>query len=589
MIAVDLMPEWKVNDLVLTDYPYSVDADSTVDIGEPEVEVVTIPGSLADGDLEREVRSGNRTYVLSVYIEGPTMGDLAENEAALRRELKKPSVLLTHDPGDGLGFASVYEVQVARMKPDRQDLHESHLIRRVTLTFTCGPFARSVDAVTVEALAPPPVTPTTATVNNADTTTGWNGTHRLYTTSYPVAPTDEGSFVRVEGNSTRVDPTLGLSASLSVASVSLTSTPYLLVEVKTETVPSYGYNLVFKAMISGSLVTLAPVISRATTSGTTLHVLSTSGGSLTSLSISVEYPGYANGLTRIDVHDVSRTDTLPQLSNRQITRVIEVGGTERTPASLHVVSANGTDPLTQVIVHTCPEDGSGYSPPLRRWRTSDSTGPVTADSALYSGAYEPIAFASGGFYAEVPTSALPEGGYTLLARIRLSASAPANVTVFYSTSTLFPGSSIQDGFTNGSEVITMTDTEWILVPITTLSLPSVRTKAGKVQIVLQASTTHAQVYLDEAWLLREDDDCALTITNTPLAHLWLDSPDLGSPVEQVWIGDGAATRVHPSAGLVAQGRHVLSPGGTAVFTAALSDNPETDATFYRRWHSNAAG
>jgi hypothetical protein len=109
-----------------------------------------------------------------------------------------------------------------------------------------------------------------------------------------------------------------------------------------------------------------------------------------------------------------------------------------------------------------------------------------------------------------------------------------------------------------------------------------------VQIALQVAAASPVVTLDEAWLFREDDDCALTIVKTARPHLWLYSPDLTSPVPRVWIGDGLTTRVHPGTGLEGMGAHVLSPEGTAVFTAALTDYPLTDATFYRRWHSNAA-
>ena len=101
-------------------------------------------------------------------------------------------------------------------------------------------------------------------------------------------------------------------------------------------------------------------------------------------------------------------------------------------------------------------------------------------------------------------------------------------------------------------------------------------------------TTPDRSNLDEAWLFREDDDCALSIVDTARSNLWLDSPGVSDSVETVWVGDDSQTRVHPGEGLIAQGRHVLSPGGTAVFTASLTDNPASDATFYRRWHSNAA-
>jgi hypothetical protein len=527
-------------------------------------EIVT--SLLADGDLVRITRYGNREVSFSVEITGPTLGALAHGEAALRAEVGGGNTLTWQAP-DVLSVPTVFEVAASEMAQTFDDLDELRRRRTFMVSLTCSPAARSADAVTVEAIEAPPVTPTTVTVNAADATAGWSvnsGSSLVDAGTYLTASTT-GSL---------------LTLVLTLAPFNLTGTPYVTVEMA-GSVPTY-----FSVDTGSGPVAITPWLARATGTGTVLYVFEVGEVDLYAISVTRKGSpvGGAGGFHTFHMHDVSATDTPPQVSPRQITRVIEVGGTERTPASIHVQSEDGIDALGQCIVHTCPEDGSGYSPPLVRWRVSGS-GSGATDATAFSGEYEVINTTS--WVAEVPTSALPEGGYILVARLRAQTAGVVSIT--WSTSTIFPDAVTQQGFTVGAfNHDFAVGNEWEIVPIEVLSLPSVRTKAGKVQIALQVAAASPVVTLDEAWLFRDDDDCALTIVETDQPHLWLDSPDLDSPVPRVWIDDGDATRVHPGEGLKAMGAHVLSPEGTAVFTAALTDYPLTDATFYRRWHSNAA-
>lgn len=541
--------------------------------GAPVKEIVT--SLLADGDLVRITRYGNREVTFSVEITGPTLGAVAHGEAALRSEIGRRNAL-TWQPPDALSVPTVFDVVTSEMAQTFDDLDELLGRRRTfVLALTCSPDARSADPVTVEALE---AGTTTTTVDACDSTSGWSGSRSG--AGSPALGIWTGGVGVVDLDSAVTSPeTWTLTRT---GSVDLAATPYLVIEARTVS-PTEQV-----VAATGDGVTL-PLLSVRSIDSDGWMEFTYLGSSVVSELTFTHTSGVDEVWQGLIVREVTRTDVLPGQTARQLARILAVGGTERTPASIHVQSEDGTDPLTQVIVHTSPEDNSGYSPPLRRWRTADFPSPDTGtDASLYSGEYEGIAVATGGFYAEVPTSALPEGGYTLLARVRLAASPPATVTIFYSTSTIFPDSTTQQGYHNDSEVVTLTDTNWTLVPLATLSLPSVRTKAGKVQIVIQASDDAAQVYLDEAWLFREDDDCALTIVDTERPHLWLDSADVDSAVPTVWVGDGGDTRVHPGTGLLAMGAHVLNPEGTAVFTASLTDNPATDATFYRRWHTNAA-
>jgi hypothetical protein len=552
------------------DFTFDVLADgATFGVAQGVQEVVR--SLLADGDLYRITRYGNREVSFRVQIEGPSLGSLAHGEAALRAEVGRPN-LLTWQPPDALSVPTVFEVVASEMAQTFDDLDELKRRRVFVVTLTCGPFARSADMVTVEALVSGT---STVVVDTCDSTTGWavadGSPDTLSTSAGAVWATDSAG-----GND---QMSLRRAASIDVS-----AHPYFKLEWKAN--PGSGY------MILGISAAANPFPSElrrvALGDGWFRSTWLVEPGDLDS-GFQLSYVNTSPSTTDyLAIREVSKSDVAPGTTPRQQTRIIVVGGTERTPASIHVQPENGTDPLEQIIVHTCPEDGSGYSPPLRRWRTADSSGTEVDSPITLSGKYESIVSGAGGFYAEVPTSALPEGGYALMARIAVTNVAGGDVTIFWSTSTIFPDATTQQGYVNGSITHSFSADGYEMVPIDVLSLPSVRTMAGKVQIVLQVVSHPDDVVLDEAWLFRVDDDCALTIVETERPHLWLDSAGVSSPVPTVWVGDGEETTVHPSEGLKQMGAHVLSPEGTAAFTAALTDNPLTDATFYRRWHSNAA-
>lgn len=551
-------------------YSFSVLAEGTgFGVAQGVREVVT--SLLADGDIVRTTRFGNREVSFPVQIEGPTLGSLAHGEAALRAEVGRRNTLMWQAP-DVLSVPTVFEVVDSEMQQTFNDLDELRRKRTFILTLTCSPFARSADAVTVPALISGGVASSTV-VDTCDSATGWSAA--MNGVSAGVSTTWETGAVSV------VDlgaPTPSLLTLTRTGTISFSTQRYLVIEAGFS--PSLGAVPIYAYAGTSPSASEIPKVSQQQISPGWFRCIFDQGG--TSLS-AVTFSGYFTPENAdLKIRDVSKRNQ-PGTVPRQQTKIIAVGGTERTPTNLHVQTANGADPLGQCIVHTCPEDGSGYSPPLQRWRTVGQT--RTNDATAFSGTYESINTTS--WVAEVPTLALPEGGYVLMARLR--AQSAATVTVTWSTSTIFPDASTQEGFTVGTVQHTFAaGNVWELVKMEALTLPSVRTKSGKVQIALQVAAASPVVTLDEAWLFREDDDCALTIVETPRPHVWLDSPGLDSSVPRVWIGSGMTTKVHPGTGLKAMGAHVLSPEGTAVFTAALSDFPATDATFYRRWHSNAA-
>lgn len=581
-MSENLIPTWVIGSLDLTEYPFSVDRENAVDVGEPEMVVVSTPSQLADGDLERTVRHGNRTYVLPIYIEGPTLADVADAEALLRAELRRTGLTLTHDPGDSWAVPSVYEVQTVRMALSRDDTHESHLIRRWTLTLVCGPWTRSSSAVTVQAIAPPPGggTPTTASITTADTTTGWSAT-----SLGPGGPTSP-AVVDIGDGVSASDYAIQLKLMYALPTpVAPTGTPYVTVDLAGTTPTQFvgiGLDVAVGPMPVAATQVLPTGVVRYYLAVDTTKTLS---------GLHIVWNGSAAGAdgpqsVTFSVYDISRTDTLPSITTHQSARSLEVSGTERSPASINIAPGGSGTSLGWTIVHTTPETLAGYSPALRQFRTSGNT--VTSSSTLMSGGREPVN--STPVVAQVPLASLPEGEYAIAALMR--STVVGTFPIFYEARTLLPGIGYLGGTSDTvSATFTATNT-WTLIPLDVVTLPPVRSNGAFVQLNLSRTPVAAEVIdLDEWWTLRMGDDCATTILYDNAGFLWLDSPDVSSGVPRIWVGGNSnrSDAHHPSFNLYAQGAHALHPDGTAIFVATSGlEYPNVSATYYPRYHSNAA-
>jgi hypothetical protein len=567
-VSEDLAPTWVVGNVDLTDYPFSVDRNSAVDIGEPEMIVETLVSQLADGDLEREVRHGNRTYVIPFYIEGPTLADVADAEALLRAELRRDGLTLTHDPGDSWAVPSVYEVQTARMTPSRDDVHESHLIRKWTLTLTCTPWARSVNATTVAALAPPPVSPTTVSITTADTTAGFSA-HTGGGVSVPV--TDAGAYVTVTFSPGLADI---ITYELG-APVDMSATRYVVWEMSGQAPAGF---VAFGPTVAASLF---PVLAQAESGGRTTYVLDVADlGPINQLRVFP--PAHDRDSVTMNVHDISRTDTLPHVSPRQVSRIIEVGGTERAPASLHAQTSSGV--LGVTLLHTTPHDGSGYAPGMRRWRSSGNTTSANVDARKITGTWELLR--PNPVVSRTPAHSMPRGDYILLAAIK--SDTLGRLPISWAVKSVISGITL--GATEGTTYWNFTvANELAFVPITSLAAPIVRSGALDVEVHLLNPTSTVAMSVEEWFMFTDNEDSALSIVSTSEGGLWCDSADVDSSVPTVWVGPSKPFAYHPAAGLIAQGTHTFRPGPTMVTSVSDSnDYVEVDLTYHERWHSNAA-
>ena len=162
------VPRWILGDLDLTEWPFLSLPD---DYGSPENVMEVVDSLLADGSIVSSDRTANRTITHTVWIEEADSAALATAEAALIAETDKQRNTFTIEPGDGFGYATVFDTfrvqaqHVLNMDEERAGL------RRYDLTIPALPYGRSVDEVEVTA-APSTATPTT--VDGCTATTNWS-------------------------------------------------------------------------------------------------------------------------------------------------------------------------------------------------------------------------------------------------------------------------------------------------------------------------------------------------------------------------------------------------------------------------------
>ena len=537
-------------------------------------EVIT--SLLADGDLVRIDRYGNREVSFAVEITGPSLGALAHGEAALRREVGKPNALTWQAP-DVLSVPTVFDVVTSEMSQTFDDLDELRRSRTFVVTLTCAPFARSADLATVAGLEVGG-TASTVSVDTCDSTTGWEA----FINGSSAGPPDpawsgtSGGLWVYE----LYDPYPQTLALTRTGTFSVASTPYIVViaQVQVDSAVTSA-----RAVVDGVTQDLVLLSQRKIpTSGQYEYVFQVSGSTVTSLTLS----NYTEITTpaAFGVFDVSRTNLPPGQTPRQPSRIVEVRGTERTPGSLRISSPDGTSPLRLVLAATWPENGSGFSPPLRRWRSNGNTETVTADT--YSGKTEPLDPSYVQF--DVPIESLPVGTYQLM--MLAKADAGGDYAVESTIQSRHNGVTLGETTwgAGGTEVVTI-PAGWFLVPMGVYGIPIAAAKAGEFRISIKAPGAPG-VTFDEAWLFPVGDNCALTIAVATEPHLWLDSADADSRVPRIWEGASVdKTDAHyPANGIYTMGKHVFIPERTAVFTAAGVDWPDVTLTYHKRWHSNAA-
>lgn len=565
--------------LDLTAAPYMIPHGSNH--GGPLITLETVQTLLQDGDIELSRRAGNRTFQFDVIIEGANLAAIATAEAALALECDKDQNTLTVNVGDS---APVTVFRTFRFAPvfNRDDDWENARLRRYTLTFQALPFGTSTVKTTETAL--PASGSTTTSLDNGSATTGWTGTVNGVSRTPSTAG---GSVLLSETIASSGGFTYVLSKTFAATT---TSTKYLVVDWKP---PVFGWY--FTATGSGVNLPLVAEVP-SPTAGYVRSYFYVAASSLTALSLQwqAKIEVLVSATYSLAIDSVAVSDVAPVFGTaRQQLRSLTVKGSAPSPAQLTVESSTAALGTSLVYVYPNDETTNGYAPPLRQFRSAGlSTGAVTTDSAMVSGAREPMTLS----VYEVPLGLLPEGGYLLLARIGHTGSTTTNMQVTAATTV--------NGVTIASPKNTLltptisVSTTYTIFNLGYMHLPSIDLPPNTTGMVQLSINDSVGARLDEAWLFNVDIGSLIQVdcgtgsgsSGGSARRLFVNPPTLSEPNGSVRIGHAAdrSDSFYPASGIASWMTPRFEPPQVNVFTVTPNATDTAVSLAYNSsWHFHA--
>lgn len=547
---------------------------------------VVIQTLLQDGAAISRDGYDNREVTFSVVITASDSLGLAQGEAALAAEIGRRNELVWTPP-DNWGPPSVFVVVMSSMQSEFNDWGEMESAtygRRFVLSFVCKPFAQSRDRVVVAAVgggvAPP--AETKFLVDSCDVVGGW-------------AAVSPNTTLVAAGGQIRYQQAAQFTGSDQVVSASRTgvidtsATPYLLIDVvpigcRFGVPPSIvinGGTSEIKAAASGA----SPDIPGATRLWFPIPVSTVTSFVLSAVTVASPFTART-----IWVEAVYRTNREPFIgTGRQQFRSLTVTGSARTEGSLQI--AHETSALGITAVYTNRDDGSGYQPACRQYRTAGAA--VSADSTTASGSSSLLNGGTPETY-DIPSRAVPEGTYAPMARLK--ATTPGYYTVTLIASLL--SGAFELGSVTISQIVNVTST-WAMYELGSLSLPTVAVPSGSLAKVRLELSAGGAVEVDDTYIFNTTIG-ALSIvdcgTGTPAPggasnRLWIDTASLDVPRPAMWVGTQTdRSDAHHVEGSKIQSEmpHRFPPGPVNLFTVSDALYVAASLDFPPNWHSNAA-
>lgn len=520
-------------------------ADAT--FGDPVPIEQEIRSLLLDGSRVKRLRDGNRESYFVVRIKAKNPIALAQGEADLRAELYKSNTL-KWTPPHALVPTSAFVVVTSSFRWLFDDHRETQLTRIFGVRFVCLPHVRSDFEVLVPALATPPAgEPTVTSINAASSTTGWTGSS---------TPTTDGSSVIIkpaDAANPQIWPPTTRWAKLTIAATN--PTPYIRVKAHAA---------------RGTITALTLEVDGAAAANPVLvdgndYYFVTADTSVTTLKINASISQYLTNTVSpqaLYVDDVSKYSRLPSFgSGRQLTRTIDVLGSERTPGSIEMTAGSSLSNLA--IIHTIPDDGTGYTPQLS---TAFLSGSSATQAAYISGKDFTITSAN---VFEKPLAQIPEGRYELAALVvsTLAGTYAINWTAQVYVSGVAVGEQLS-GSANG----TWTGAGREYVTLGRMLLPPTRAAEANPNATLRITIQAASPanHLDEAWIFNLTDG-ALTVVKTNSWCVFLDGAAVDELTPSAWAGNSSdrsdAYALSRRTEILAIGQHIWRPGRTQIFTA----------------------
>ncbi len=548
--------------------------------GNPQPVISTLLSMLSAGSLVSRDGDDNRSPVLLVQIscDMPDGQALAAGESAWRGVCTRPTTLEWLPPQPGAARA-VFDVVDSSLEHVMDEVGEVLIKRTWRVLMSALPHARS-ESLTV---TPAVVAGSAVVVNNGSSATGW------------TAPRPAGAAVSVVSGAvvSTYNPAMNSGEFFGTAlrltqTVDTSVTKYLAVDWKSS-IPVYIGLRVNDGAANLPEVRREPIAGGYTRSYFYVDSFMSRVGagvdSVTVLEFGTVHPAQPAGSATLSIDQVDRMNALPSTgTSRQLTRVVQVGGSVPTYGSIDVVHPTAPFGMGRIIVYTYP-GASPFNPALSPWTSTSGT--LTTDADTYSGRTFPLATLTEFL---VPATAVPEGEVELVLRMRnTTSSGPVNITwgADCRQSGLYVG-----GFENGATLVQAPLNEWRFQTLGVVNLPPSRIgPAGFVRVyVHQDTSTYTDTAIgDELWVLHTSG--SLTMLDAGLMkRLRINAPSLEEPSGSIWLANNEDFSDAYSASLLCDSRqhHTLTPGTNMIFTAVDALGAEVSATHFDRWHTHPA-
>lgn len=545
--SLDLYGENDLNGIVFD--LEMIGSDGGLDWGRPEAVDVWVKSLLMDGSLVATQRHENRQVEMQVRIVADSADGLQSGEEALFLECSRPTTF-TWTPPDETAATTVFIVLTSHLSPVvEDDLDERRLTRTYQLSLTCEPFTRSVDAIT-ETVTPLGVVPAAAVlIDECTVSTGWTGSDTVSVVS--------GQAVRVTHYSGYVS-----TAELWLQRAGTVVVTEAFIRVKMSTT----IGNVTSTTLSLDGTEYAPY---AVSAGFTWFAVP--AGTYSTMKIRVyggrppPYPG--TGFEYLTIWSMYQTNVATIGTRRELTHVVDVEGSARTPAT--VVVSHASNNLGNIVVYTYPRALGPYGPSLAGFRTGG--GAVTLDATLVSGGREPLSATP---TYTVPQENLPQGTYEIVALIRHTAAGKISLTW---TATVAGVTS-----TGTVKVTIAAANTWQVTAIDWVDLPPLALKSTSDKSIVLTLLGPADSEVDIPWLFHTDGSYTV-VADAAEKTLTIVAPEADQQGGMVYVGDH-----HPGAALKPWGRHQFIPTqiGLYLVTSGTEDAGVT-LTYYPRWFTHA--
>lgn len=593
--SLNLMGE---NDTAYGPVTFAALSDGT-DWGNPQSIRRGLFSALADGSASVTDRHDNRTVVVKLQLSAADSAALAGGEAPLHMLSTKQRAELRWTPPNDFAAPAVFVVVASDLAHDHSsswDLEEKRCRRYYTLTLTCLPFARSIDPVAIEALAPFVAAPTT--LDTCTSLTGWSDVYGG--TTFALS----GGGVEILGASAISDTVIATRSSKLTKTIARAKR-YLAVEYELITGqlfnPASGPVTYVVTSVGGAII--APPLVGAEGKWAFYDVSNTLG-SITEIRFAfkapIESPGVTKSLARILT--IAESDAPALTAGRQSLRVIPTPGSARADGSLLIESRDATTAgagtsLGKVIVYTGPQHDPRMSPTRANTPTADAT---ALSGKQYTGTDHVFDRWARDF---------PPGSYTIWANVKraagsasvdwsinLRATNPQNLALVRDLGTITSPSSL-------------VGTGYNLIPLGVMDLPGMGDASASILGLRFFVTPSTAVSLDELLFFNRtlgsltiaDTTNTVGVVESPpgtytttagASRVWVDAPTLssqGAVIAGRGVRGGSLPMSLATELLSWEGSHLFTPDATYMYlgtTGAL--DPKSTGEFRPGWHTHPA-